>query len=70
MQEAQIKKKKLEKIEGEQKRLAERLEELVNEPEMDESEQKYKLIALKRRIEQDYKNDLKQLNEQFLLSRE
>ncbi|CAD8129790.1 unnamed protein product [Paramecium sonneborni] len=46
---------KLQKIEEEQKRLAAKLEELINNPTFDEYEEKNKLIALKRRIEQDYK---------------
>ncbi len=37
---------------------------------MDESEEKYKLIALRRRIEQDHKEEQKKLKEQFLLSKE
>lgn len=37
---------------------------------MDEADEKYKLIALKRRIEQDHKDELDKLKEQFLLAKE
>lgn len=49
-QNAKINVTKQEKIENEQKRLAQRLELLVNEPKEDNQEDIYKMIALKRKI--------------------
>lgn len=40
------------------------------QPQFEEGESKYKLIALKRRIEQDYREERAQLEQQHLFSRE
>ncbi|KAL4510670.1 hypothetical protein ABPG72_004824 [Tetrahymena utriculariae] len=69
-QRAKINISKLEKIEHEQKRLASRLEQIVNEPKENDQEEIYKLIALKRKIAESQKTEMKVLEDQFLLSKE
>ncbi|EGR34441.1 hypothetical protein IMG5_011370 [Ichthyophthirius multifiliis] len=69
-QKSKINLTKIQKIEEEQKRLAQKLEQLINEPIENEQEEMLKLVALKRRVAEAQKQEMMLLEEQYLKKKE